>query len=310
MRGYVAVTDNDWFDFLRSMDPEPQEVNFWRPSGDSQFKTIQPGEPVFFKLKSPRNAIGGYGFFIRYTTLPISYAWEAYGNKNGAANYVALHDDIRPLRRDAALLTPKSDFTIGCILLNFVTFFSQPEWVKPPSDFKGPTQQGKGYDLSSGEGQRLWFECQARAASTVDEVAERPEIIGGYGEPRPVRPRLGQHSFRVVVLDTYGRRCAVTSEKALPTLEAAHIRCFSDNPEHSINNGVLLRADVHRLFDKGYVTITPDYHFLASRKLKEDFENGEDYFRLHGSSIRLPENSRDHPAPEVLQWHNENRFLE
>src|SRR5688572_6956928 len=109
MRGYVAVTDNNWFDFLRSLIPQPEEVNFWRPSSRQPFETIEPGEPFFLKLKSPRNAIAGFGFFIRYTTLPISYAWEAYGNKNGAPTYETLHANIRPLRRDADLLSPKSD---------------------------------------------------------------------------------------------------------------------------------------------------------------------------------------------------------
>ena len=44
-----------------------------------------------------------------------------------------------------------------------------------------------------------------------------------YGDPVLVRPRLGQGTFRVLVTDNYRRRCAVTGEKALPVLDAAHI---------------------------------------------------------------------------------------
>jgi putative restriction endonuclease len=113
----------------------------------------------------------------------------------------------------------------------------------------------------------------------------------------------------VVVLDKYQRRCAVTAEKTVPTLEAAHIRWFSDQPEHAVQNGILLRADLHRLLDSGYATITPDYHFLTSRRIREDFDNGIEYARLNGSTIHLPENPRDHPSAEILTWHNENRFL-
>jgi putative restriction endonuclease len=171
--------------------------------------------------------------------------------------------------------------------------------------------QGKTYDLTSGEGERIWLECLARArgrhrGSYV--IADAP-IVSGYGAPVAVRPRLGQRSFRVVVLDSYGRRCAVTNEKTLPALEAAHIRDYRDVQEHAINNGILFRADIHKLFDSGYVTVTPDYHFEVSRRIKEEFENGRDYYALHGSSIRLPQDLAHRPAADALIWHNEQRYL-
>ena len=52
MKGYVAVTDKDWFDFL-SQQPEVDEVNFWLPGGRTQFRNLTPGEPFFFKLRGP-----------------------------------------------------------------------------------------------------------------------------------------------------------------------------------------------------------------------------------------------------------------
>jgi putative restriction endonuclease len=124
---------------------------------------------------------------------------------------------------------------------------------------------------------------------------------------RTVRPRLGQRSFRIAVLDTYERRCAITDERTLPVLEAAHIRDYRDVQEHTLSNGVLFRADIHKLFDSGYVTVTPDYHFEVSRRIKEEFENGHDYYALHGSSIRL--RAADRPAADALIWHNEQRYL-
>jgi putative restriction endonuclease len=104
----------------------------------------------------------------------------------------------------------------------------------------------------------------------------------------------------------------VTTERTLPALEAAHIREireYSDVPEHLIRNGILFRADIHKLFDRGYVTVTPGYHFEVSRRIKEEFENGRDYYRLHGSRIRLPQNPAEHPAADALIWHNEERFM-
>ena len=122
-------------------------------------------------------------------------------------------------------------------------------------------------------------------------------------------PRLGQKSFRIAVLDSYARRCAITSERTLPALEAAHIQPYSALPQHSVNNGILFRADIHRLFDSGYVTVTPDLNFLVSGKIKEEFENGRDDYRLNGERIRLPENPAHRPMVESLAWHNEERYL-
>ena len=130
----------------------------------------------------------------------------------------------------------KTDFSIGCILINEPTFFADDDWVRVPDDWSGNIVQGKGYDLTVGEGQWLWMECLTRAQShqlgaedpvriTPLQVEEGPlvEMSGGYGTPTTIRPRLGQRSFRVAVLGSYGRRCAVTSERTLPALKAAHI---------------------------------------------------------------------------------------
>ncbi len=123
-----------------------------------------------------------------------------------------------------------------------------------------------------------------------------------------MRQRLGQGTFRVIVTDIYERKCAVTGEKALPALEAAHIRPLSEGGLHRINNGLLLRSDLHRLFDRGYVTVAPDYRFRASRKLKDDFHNGEEYLRLHGTTLWLPSRSEDRPQRQLLEWHADTIF--
>ena len=80
VRLWVANTDPDWFNSL-SAQPGIDEINFWQPSGSLAFGAIQPGELFFFRLKSPRNAIGGYGVFSHSSNIPISLAWEAFGIK-------------------------------------------------------------------------------------------------------------------------------------------------------------------------------------------------------------------------------------
>lgn len=314
MRGFVANTDYDWFTFLRSIEPPIDEVNFWKPGSETPFKALTPGEPFLFRLKSPRNAIAGFGYFAHFSFLPVSMAWDVYGIGNGAGTYSRMRERLLRIRNRFDMSTdPKQDFRIGCVLINEPVFWEEADWVRMPSDWAANIVQGKTYDLFVGEGQRIWLEALARALPSAHSplspsIADRP-IACGFGEPLLVRPRLGQRSFRIAVLDSYGRRCAVTNERTLPALEAAHIREYHDLPEHSINNGLLFRADIHKLFDAGYVTVTPDYHFEVSRRIKEEFENGRDYYALNGRPIRLPDNPGDRPSADALSWHNEERFL-
>ena len=95
----------------------------------------------------------------------------------------------------------------------------------------------------------------------------------------------------------------------LPALDAAHIRPYEQGGLHTKSNGILLRKDIHSIFDLGYVTVDPDYRFVVSDQMKERFDNGEEYRRLHGKTLRCPNNRSDWPDQQLLRWHNENIFL-
>jgi putative restriction endonuclease len=111
------------------------------------------------------------------------------------------------------------------------------------------------------------------------------------------------------VTDTYDRRCAVTRERTLPALDAAHVRPYAEGGLHEVTNGLLLRRDIHSLFDRGYVTVTPELRFEVSHRIKEEFENGRDYYALHGRSVQPPDDVSRQPDRQALTWHNENRYL-
>jgi len=102
------------------------------------------------------------------------------------------------------------------------------------------------------------------------------------------------------VTDVYDRRCAITGERTLPVLEAAHIKAYSSGGPHEPENGLLLRSDVHTLFDKGYVTVDADQlKVVVSSRIREEFENGRDYYHLHGRAIRLPRESNSLPSHDI-----------
>jgi putative restriction endonuclease len=60
----------------------------------------------------------------------------------------------------------------------------------------------------------------------------------------------------------------------------------------------LLREDVHTLFDRGYLTVSPEYRIEVSRRIKEEFENSREYYALHGNSIQVPAEEWVRPAAE------------
>ena len=298
LKAYVGVTDLAWFSFLKKRNPD--EVNFWQPSGNDRFKALKPGELFLFKLKGARNAIAGGGFFVRSSILPIFLAWEAFDRKNGAATLDDFYRSIAAYKKKNGIDHDR----IGCVILSDPFFFDEDDWIPTPSDWASNIVRGKTYDTDDEIGQKLIHEVLGRN--------RQPEEVGedevGYGVAL-TSYRLGQGGFRIAVTDAYNRRCAISGEKTLPILDAAHIKPVSRSGIHSVTNGLLLRTDIHGLYDLGYMTVTPDYRIEVSRKLNEEYGNGKLYYGYHGLVVpNLPGLTEERPSRENLRWHNEHVF--
>ena len=306
MKFYIGITDSDWYNQLKALKPE--EVNFWQPGGSTVFRVL-PEEGLFlFKLHHPRNFIVGGGYFVRHSFLPVSLAWKAFGRANGVESIGQFMGRIRKYRRENMSHDPQ----IGCIILTQPFFLEESDWIPVPDSFKKNIVTGKSYESSVQESAYLIDALRERlpAPATPSLVNPAAEPNARYGNPLLVKPRLGQGAFRVLVTETYHRRCAISGEKTLPVLEAAHIRPYAEHGPHLVQNGLLLRSDLHILFDQGYVTVTPDSHVLISKRIRQEFENGKDYYALDGKELRvLPEQIQDRPSSDFLRWHNENRYL-
>lgn len=308
MKYWVGVTDNHWFDFLSKHNPD--EVNFWRPKSLNQFRAIDPGVLFLFKLHSPLNYIAGGGFLFRHTFLPLSMAWEAFQENNGVATYREFWHAINRIRKD-----DEKDPTIGCTLLTNPFFWEREKWIPVPEDWSPSLVQGKGYDSQDGGyGEDLWKKVQLNLLSenkpAKTGVIEERDPSTAYGRPVLHQPRLGQGAFRVGVADAYQRRYALTGENTLYVLEAAHIQPFSLSKSHAISNGLFLRSDYHTLFDKGLITVTPDYEIQISEKIKADFNNGKIYYERHGKElVSIPSEQTWMPDRELLEWHQQEVFV-
>ena len=310
MKFYLGVTDNNWFNFLSRQNRE--DVNFWQPGGNAAFKVLTSGAPFLFKLKSPINAIGGIGFFSSHTFLPISIAWDVFGIRNGCDSFQQLQRMILQYRQDKINTNP----TIGCIVLTNPIFFDKEDWIETPDDWNKSIVQGKSYSTDTEVGNELWikinrliekylFKVQGESKSQLILEDESPM----YGKSVLTKVRLGQGAFRVLVTDAYNRKCAISGEKTLPVLEAAHIKPYAESGPHFISNSLLLRSDLHKLFDTGYLTITSDLKVEVSKRIKEEYQNGKEYYKFHGADLfTLPSRIIDKPDDRFVTWHNENIY--
>lgn len=312
MKFYLGVTDNNWFNFLSQISPE--DVNFWQPGGTVPFKVLEPGAPFLFKLKSPLNAIGGIGFFSSHTFLPLSMAWNTFGNRNGCGTFQEFSKSILGYRSDKSNLNP----TIGCIVLTNPIFFAPEDWIETPADWEKSIVQGKSYLTENIIGREIWNKVESLLAKylpspSIDaqksQLALEPSSFSLYGKEVLTKVRLGQGAFRVMVTDAYSRRCSITGEKTLPVLEAAHIKPYAESGPHFISNGILLRSDMHKLFDSGYITFSSDYKIEVSQRIKEEFQNGKEYYQYHGKELNfLPPREFDKPKDIYIDWHNTNVY--
>lgn len=302
---YVGVTDLDWFEYLSARNPD--EVNFWQPGGRSQFRALQPGELFLFKLHSPNNSIVGGGLFGHASIVPISLAWDAFGERNGASSLDDMRARVARYKREP--LDLRTDYPIGCRILEQPFFWPRDLWL-PIADRWAPSiVVGKAFDTDERDGRYLWDAVRERLAAARLAPPNPLLEVARYGDPRLVRPRLGQGTFRVAVTDSYSRRCAVTGERTLPVLDAAHIKAYGAGGDHEVSNGILLRSDIHKLFDRGYVTVDAEHRFVVSPRLREDFQNGRHYYALAGQELGLPKRSDHLPDADALRWHREERFL-
>lgn len=312
MKYYLGVTDTKWYSYLSNRQPE--DVNFWQPGGNLKFGVISTGAPFLFKLKAPVNAIGGMGFFSSHTFLPLSVAWDTFGVRNGCRDFIEFSRMIRAYRKDGENVNP----VIGCIVLTDPIFFREEDWIDVPGNWAKSIVQGKSYETSDPIGNELWQKVEILVQKYLADrqgifnksplVLEDP-MGPSYGNSILQKVRLGQGAFRVLVTDAYSRKCSITGEKTLPVLEAAHIKPYAISGPHSLTNGILLRSDLHKLFDTGYVTVTKDLKVEVSPRIREEFENGKEYYQFHGKPLYvIPQSSNEQPGEVYLDWHNSNVY--
>lgn len=134
---------------------------------------------------------------------------------------------------------------------------------------------------------------QDRAFSPLDVEDARARVVTS------IIRRRGQPAFRKKILATYDYRCAITDWQQIQVLEAAHIHPYKGLHTHAVTNGLLLRADLHTLFDLYLIAIEPQTRLIRlSPKLCDSA-----YTQYEGMPLREPTTLSERVGTEVLQWH-------
>jgi hypothetical protein len=167
-------------------------------------------------------------------------------------------------------------------------------------------------------------ELTARSAVTLDELLghiENAHVTAAHVLESAFNPagiedsrnwtkvsialRQGQPRFRNELLQIYGRRCAITDCDAEQALEAAHIFPYQGADSNAVANGLLLRADIHTLFDNGLLAIdTTTMTVIVSPQLSSTV-----YIGLHGCSVKVPLSPTLQPNKDALDHHRARHKL-
>ncbi|MBW6456248.1 MAG: hypothetical protein K0A98_10210, partial [Trueperaceae bacterium] len=182
-----------------------------------------------------------------------------------------------------------TDPPLSCVILDRPAVLDEADWVAAPDDWRPSVAHGK---LYGGDAARaLW-----------EQVRER---LGARWSPTPPDGDPGPGRFRLAVAEGYGRRCAITGEGSLAALDVVRLRPPSRDGPNRVENGLLLRADLARLFEHGLLWVEPDgFVVRVHASVRGSARSATAYAALDGRPLRVvPERFDQLPSREFLAEH-------
>jgi putative restriction endonuclease len=189
-------------------------------------------------------------------------------------------------------------------------------------DVKGMSHGGHGEELVwnefNSDWEKLGFESEVILAKykgvSVDsfvDLTDIPEIKEGKERESIVKTRVNQFFFRKTVLASYNQTCCITGIKSPELLIASHIIPWAVSEKERMNpqNGLCLNALHDKAFDKGLITVTPDYRIKISEVLKSRLKSDQDTFFLPFENKEITKPGRFKPNQEFLEYHSAQIFV-
>jgi putative restriction endonuclease len=288
----IAPTDEGWLETLTGV-LSPSEVNFWTPTPWNVAK-LNEGDRFYFLLKAPYRKVASYGHYRYYENMSARDAWDRFGKGNGVNNFAELvFRASKYAKQHSVAFIPSVNPAIGCIVLENPIFYSEDEFFAPEEyglEFPNQVVKYKYFDIDSIEGS---------APSGIDG-SDFELVVEESGNHNLVKAkdRPAQATFRQRVLAAYGFKCCATGEGTVEVLDAAHVQPYVNKESNHVQNGLPLRADFHRLFDAGLITLDDSYRIVVSDRL-----NSEYYAAYEGQQILMPHEPFHKPSSEALWVH-------
>lgn len=274
-----AVTNRDWYEYQKAHG-FTSFINFWTPT----FWTtkLKPGDILVFKLANSADEIGGYGTIVDYKKQKREDAWIEFGRRNGFDTKEEFVTSLTKANKGRSVES-------GSMVLKDVVFFDPPVRL---ADY--------GLTLRKGFETYTWgpdpFPFKQQIPTTQSDFKLIPPKKKKKGV-QSVTIREGQDLFHALISRVYGYKCCVTGETTPELLQAAHIQDYISKESHHVQNGLLLRIDIHKLFDSGLLYIDQSYRVHVSKQVKS-----QEYLDLDGKRISLPANQSEQPSKEALQF--------
>ena len=281
---------DDHLDELEKVARTNDELGWWTIN-----QSALPGDQVVFYMVRPMSAFVATAVVMTEPWRNDDATSEWYGHYVADMKHVKMLPRFIPLSEARErfpawgfLRQPRRSILVpSAFAEDFLTFCLRIDQMDAPP--QQPEHIGRMEDLEQVRSQQE----VGRAFAPADLEDARRRILAA------IVLRQGQQAFREQLLVAYRQSCAVTGCDVVETLEAAHIVAYRGPDTNHVTNGLLLRADIHTLFDLGLLAVHPtDYRLLVAGRLR-----GTAYEALDGQIIRLPTNDAEHPSREALEWH-------
>jgi len=297
--GALGSTSPEWLDFHQQYNL--QIANFWQPTPRNP-RNIRFGDRWYF---CRRNAgqIDGYGTFIAWRSMRIIDAWNMYAQGNGVEN---LANFIDAVNQASANNDHTEESIIGCIELQDLAYFQDPVIIQHANI--RPLNSSFRYILETDPIEDFFI-----AENRDWEAPDIPFNPCDLNEARPfemrnIRIRRNQANFRNALLAVYGANCAISGPQPKEVLDAAHIQPYVNASSNHRENGLLLRADLHRLFDRGVMTIDEE---LIVRFCDAFIDQNCSYKPFNGNRLVFSDDDdiATRPSQAALEYHRTQRFV-
>lgn len=321
MGSYIINTDPHWYSFVFSQGIKNPVFWLKRERSPSR-ETIIPGNPIFFRItRTNPPVIKGHGVVVSASVYSLTDAFNLYGQRLGypsmgemvdaSASWtsgVQLQPDTRMFCVEVADFRVTEDIRTDTRLSDLGIEFDHRHVVtgKELDDAQTTALLNLARSAHGRQVRSLVSLIDnEEAAGAVDEFNPRDIQDGREKIARLVAKRRGQHKFRKKLLAAYDSKCAITGCDAIAALEAAHIIPYRGHQTNHVTNGLLLRADLHTLFDLGLIAIDSSSMLVV---MHPDLL-ATDYKSLSGKRVMLPKNKQHRPNIEALDIHRREAGL-